>query len=372
MSSLARKTLIYEWRRFLPAALAVGFTGLLLILQAALVEGIFGSASVHITASAADIWLGYPGTSSIDQGRAINPDLNSLLLADPQVRRTEPLIWVDGEWRGERKGGISVIVSGIDPSKDGLMFARTLTPAQRERLFFPGGVIVDRADLDKLGAVVGQSANINGERVRVVDVATGLRALGGVNVITSLATARSLSHDSGPTYLVAAVTDPEKAEEVALRVSGHAGFGPYEVWTAREFARRTELFWLFDTGAGAGVVFLALMVFLVGVVVTSQTLVAAVVASVREYATLNALGIGIRALRWVVLEQAIWVGVLGLTMASVLSIVFTRLARSQDVPVHLELGTAITCVVLVLILAVISGLASIRGLKRADPASLLR
>ena len=58
------------------------------------------------------------------------------------------------------------------------------------------------------------------------------------------------------------------------------------------------LFWLFDTGAGVGVLFMAGIVFLVRAVITSQALVAAVVASMREYATLNALGVGVRNLRW--------------------------------------------------------------------------
>ena len=58
MVALARKTLIYEWRRFLPAMLAVGFAGLLQLLQIALVLGIFGSTSLYITGSSADVWVG--------------------------------------------------------------------------------------------------------------------------------------------------------------------------------------------------------------------------------------------------------------------------------------------------------------------------
>ena len=37
MIALARKTLVYEWRRFVPVVLAVGFSGLMLVVQAALV-----------------------------------------------------------------------------------------------------------------------------------------------------------------------------------------------------------------------------------------------------------------------------------------------------------------------------------------------
>ena len=46
--ALARKTLLHEWRRFLPAVVAVAFSGLLLMVQAALVLGIFGSAAVYM------------------------------------------------------------------------------------------------------------------------------------------------------------------------------------------------------------------------------------------------------------------------------------------------------------------------------------
>jgi putative ABC transport system permease protein len=46
MVPLARRTLVHEWRRFLPSTLAVAFSGVLLLVQAALVFGIFGSAAV--------------------------------------------------------------------------------------------------------------------------------------------------------------------------------------------------------------------------------------------------------------------------------------------------------------------------------------
>lgn len=48
MISLARKSLIHEWRRFVPVGLSVGFSGILLIVQVALVLGIFGSAAIYI------------------------------------------------------------------------------------------------------------------------------------------------------------------------------------------------------------------------------------------------------------------------------------------------------------------------------------
>jgi putative ABC transport system permease protein len=377
MVALARKTLIYEWRRFLPAILAVGFAGLLQLLQAALVLGIFGSASVYITGSSADLWAGYPGTQSVNLGRSIDSGVEMRLRMDPAVTAVEPFHWVDADWRGPSDtGGVSVFVSGINARPDGMLFAHALPPALRARLHEPDAVIVDRADLDSLGVHVGDSAVINGHRVRVVGVSNGLRALGGVNVVASLATAAELDTDPSNanrmTYFVAKLRDPAAADGVAARLRGNGAFGKYDVWTAQDFARRSQLYWMFDTGAGAGVLFLAGIVFLVGAVITSQTLVAAVIGSVREYATLNALGVGVSALRRVVMEQAFWVGALGLVGSTVLGAIALAIARSRSVPVALDPWTTLACLALGMGLAIVSGLAAMRSLRRADPATLLR
>ena len=342
-----------------------------------MIFGIFGSAGIYITGSNADIWVAYPGTQSVDQGRAINPDIEMLLRMDHEVTQVEPFVWIDGDWRGARNtGGVSVFVSGIDPRPPGLMFAKVLPARLRARLGEPGAVVVDRADLDKLGVDIGGSATINGHRVVVVGTGNGLRALGGVNVVASLATARRLggapNDRDRPTYLVARLHLPTRAAAVAARLNEHRGFGPYQIWTAEDFARQSVMYWMFDTGACAGVLFLAGIVFLAGAVITSQTLAAAVFSSVREYATLNALGVGVRALRSVVLEQALWVGALGLLGATVVGGVLLVLAQSQDVPVALNVGATLACLLLAMGLAAVSGLAAMRSLRYADPATLLR
>jgi putative ABC transport system permease protein len=332
---------------------------------------------VYVSGSDADLWLGYPGTQSVDQGRAINPDNATLLYEQSQVARVEPFLWFAGDWRGPvDTGGVSVFISGIDVRPDGLMFSRVLEPSLRAALDEPDSVVVDRAELDKLGVSVGDSAYINGQRVRVVGAGQGLRTLGGVNILASLDTARRLNVDVAlpgwPTYLVAKLHHPEDARQVAEQVSQLHGSSPHAAWSAVDFARRSTLFWLFESGAGAGVLFLAGVVLLVGAAITSQTLVAAVFGSIREYATLNALGVGVRALRWVVLEQAFWVGAAGLVVASLGGALLIWIAHLKDVPVKFDLSIWLICFVLVMALAILSGFIALRTLRRADPAELLR
>ncbi|MBS0383673.1 MAG: FtsX-like permease family protein [Proteobacteria bacterium] len=375
MIPLARKTLIHEWRRFLPAMVAVAFSGLLLLMQAALVFGIFGSAATYITASDADLWVGYPGTQSIELGRPIGSDARTALLMDPGVARVEPFAWVDGDWRGPAgTGGLSVFVSGIDTQPDGMIFSDVLTPAQRMSLKEPFAVIVDRADLPKLGVPIGGQALINGDLVRIVGTARGIRALGGVNVVASLDTARRLSIDGGDgpdvAYYVAQLKPGADPDAVAERINRHAH--GYAAWTASSFASRAVFYWMFQTGAGLGVVFLAVVVFIVGAIITSQTLMGAIAGSVREYATLQALGVSLGSLRRVVLKQAAWIGVCGLITGIVLSLGLIGLATWQDVPVQLNFSAWILCAVLVMGIALVSGAAAVRVLRSADPALLLR
>jgi len=375
MVPLARRTLLHEWRRFLPSAIAVAFSGLLLLVQAALVLGIFGSAAVYIQRSGGDLWIGYPGTQSIELGRPIPQEARLHALMDPAVSRVEAFRWVDGDWRGPAdKGGVSVFVSGIDTHPDALMFKDVLSPELRARLDEPDGVVVDRADLSKLGLAVGGQAVINGHRVRIVGVGNGLRALGGVNILASLATAARLDESGGDevAYYVVGLHDPSMAGEVAARLQPGGRQPRYEAWTRDTFAQQAMTYWMFETGAGLGVIFLAVVVFIVGAVITSQTLMGAVAGSIREYATLHALGVGLAALRGVVLQQAAWVGAFGLVVGGVATALLLALAHRHDVPAALDPLVATACAMMVMGIALASGLMAVRTLRHADPALLLR
>lgn len=382
MIALARKTLVHEWRRFIPSVFAVGFSGVLLAMQAALVLGIFGSAAVYVTASSADIWVGYPGTQSVNFGRSIGNDVEMRVRMDPDVAAVEPYVWIDGDWRARNvnpeanSGGVSIYLSGVSTADDSMMFTQILTPWQRQRLREPGAVIVDRADLDSLGTPEGGTAWVNNHAVHIVAAVDGLRGLGGANVIASLATAREIAGSNASTYFVARVRSGAAPKTVQQRLSqtlpSASSFGPYEAWTAKSFARRSQRYWMFDTGAGAGVLFMAIIVCLVGSVVTSQSLKAVVAGSAREYAVLNALGVSRGALGRVVVEQACWIGGLGFVLAALASAVLLSIAAAYRVPVALNLAAVLACAVLVAVLSLLSGLGAMRSLLRADPATLLR
>uniref|UniRef100_UPI003CFD6995 ABC transporter permease n=1 Tax=Alcaligenes faecalis TaxID=511 RepID=UPI003CFD6995 len=377
MIALARKTLVYEWRRFVPVVLAVGFSGLMLVAQAALVLGIFGTAAIYVKASSADLWVGYPGTQSVNFGQSIDPDVAMRLRMDPDVLEVEPYEWVDGDWRAQASdsGSVSVYLSGVSVSDGAMMFDQLLGADMRARLREPGAVIVDEADLQTLGLNRDVSrAWINGKPVRVVGLLRGLRGLGGVNVLASVDTAREVKGEPdvrGSTYYVARTRIAPELVQARLN-DGTTAFGPYEVWTADQFASRSQRYWLLDTGAGMAVLFMALIVCLVGAVITNQSFAAVVAGSAREYATLNALGASRTALARVVIEQSCMVGGMGMVLAAVISSALLALAALYHVPVAMTPLVALACAVLVGLMSLLSSVMAVRVLWRTDPSLLLR
>jgi putative ABC transport system permease protein len=110
----------------------------------------------------------------------------------------------------------------------------------------------------------------------------------------------------------------------------------------------------------------------VGIVVTSQTLSGAILASIKEFAALRSLGVSMGALRAVVVEQAFWVGVAGLTIASLLTLAIAVLGAHLRIAMSFPWWMLAASGVTIMIGAVLSGLLSLRPLRNADPASLLR
>ncbi|MDP2846798.1 MAG: ABC transporter permease [Humidesulfovibrio sp.] len=372
--SLARASLRYEWRRYLAAVLAVTFAGLLVVVQLALLLGLFSSVSTPITYSAADLWIGYRNTQSVDMGRPIPTVSDTDAWIHPDVTRVERYLTAYGDLRRDDGVAVSVILHAIDPSPGGLGFSVLLSPEQRELLDEPGGIIIAEADMKKLGARVGSVLEINNRRVTVVGVTEAMRAIGSTTVICSLATARTLLPEQRGevTYYLVGLRPGADSRAAARTLDDKGPIKRYSVWEANAFSIQSELYWLLESGAGVGTAFASLLALVVGVVITNQTLSGAIQASSKEYAALRALGVSKGALKRVVLEQSFWIGTVGLSLTAVLFALTAVLAAASGVAMVFPLWLILSVVILIYLIALTSGLMSLKPLMNTDPATLLR
>lgn len=374
---IARKTLLYEWRRFLPAVAAVAFSGLLMTAQGALLLGIVSANSLYVSQSDANYWAGFPGTQSVELGRTVKAGVLMSLYSEPLVSHIEPLLLGSGDWRATGgNGGVSVTVVGVDTQADSVGLARVVPADLRNQLREPGAVVVDASDSDKLSTKPGDRAEVNGHAVRVIGLIDGLRGLGGVNVVSSLDTARMLDQtlpdDGAATYFlfnVKAGSDPSAA---IARLNRRASVERFEIWPSGQLASMSTNYMLFDSGAGIAFIFATLIAATIGALITSQTLMAAVAGALPQYATLRALGVPFGGLRTIVAEQAAWVGISGLIISGALSLLIALIAQLYKVPFVLDGVVVLLASLVVLVVAILACLLAIHRLRQADPASLLR
>jgi putative ABC transport system permease protein len=377
MVNLARKTIFYEWRRFAPAIFAVAFSGVLLLVQAALSVGMFETIAVYIRKSAGDIWMVSPGTRSIDQGRPLSANIEVFARMNPHVVQIEPFSWGGGLWKTPGLGGENpVFLTGINTAENGMVLAHAINPQLRAKLKRPNTIAIDEGEQENLGVEIGDFAEINGNRMEVIGFMTGMKALGGINVVSSLATARrvdpTLQTSDSVAYFVIRIDDEDNVAAVQKALSPVSPNARFEAITAKEFADRTTFYWMFESGMGTVFVLSSVIAFFVSLVITSQTLMAAVSASIREYATMRALGVPSSMLRRVVLSQSAWVGLTGILCAAVISALIIWAAQTAYIPAQVSPVIALGCAALVMLVALGSGLAALLQLRKADPATLLR
>jgi putative ABC transport system permease protein len=248
-----------------------------------------------------------------------------------------------------------------------------LTPEMRVMLTEPGAVIIDESDRERLGVKgVGDYAEVSMNRVKIVAMTRGIKSLAGPYVFCSINTARPLLRylPDQVTYVLGKTRNPEDAAVVAERLK--AEFPNITAFTKPAFSFQSQWHWLTKTKAGIALGYAAALGLLVGAVVTSQTLYAATAASLREFAVLRALGIPWWRMAALVLTQAFWVGVIGITLAIPFVHFLAWLADYLTVQVLLPWWLQTGAVLITLVMAMGSGLAALRSLNNVEPATLLR
>jgi putative ABC transport system permease protein len=371
--SYALATLWYERQRYLPGVLAVAFSALLIALQCGLLLGLFSITSMPIDHTRADIWLGAPSVLSVDLGRPIPESYLTRLACQPEVTDCEVYIQGFTYWAKPDGGNELCVVIGSRLEEDSMGKVKELSPELCARLTEPDTVVIDESDLKRLGVTgIGDTVEISNRRVRIVGLTQGCKSLAGPYVFCSVYTAGSLLRlfPNQVTYILARCANRAEAPAVVKRVRDQ--YPSLSAFTSQEFSVRSQLHWLTKTKAGIALGYAAALGLLVGAVVTSQTLYAATVASLREFAVLRALGIPRWRMGVMVMAQSFWVGILGVGVGLPACHALARLAAHLTVQVMLPWWLQAAAAAVTLVTALLSGLLALRSLRLIEPALLLR
>jgi putative ABC transport system permease protein len=365
-------TLWHERNRFLPGILAVAFSALLIVVQCGLLLGIFSMFAMPVDRSQADVWVGYPGTRSVDLCLPIPSSWQARLARQPEVDRVEPYVRGTVLWAKRDRGVAACSVIGSRLADEALGAIRDLTPDLRARLSEPGSIVLDESELEDLGLKgVGDVAEVEGYRVRLVGLVRGLKGVAGAYIFCSLSTARGMLRlrQDEATFLLARCRNPADASAVVGRLRAYETISAF---TSQELSLRSRLQWLTKTKAGVAMGCAVFLGLIVGAAVTSQTLYAATAASRREYAVLEALGLPSWRASALVLTQSFWVGLFGICLAWPASIGSAQVIEALGARILVPIWLSGAAAALTMVMALSSGLLSLRSLHLAQPAGLLR
>jgi putative ABC transport system permease protein len=291
---------------------------------------------------------------------------------DPAVLATDEVILAYSFWKSPTLGNVLVLVVGTSLGPNSLGPGADLSETQRTLLSEVGAVLVDKSDRHRVGvSQLGEVGEVLGRRVRVAGFVEGISSVTGPYVLCSLQTAREIlsmaSHQT--TFVVGKCRDRVLVPEVVARSQNWQGV---TVSSSAGFSARTQWYWLRTTKAGLAVAFVAGLSLLIGTLVTSQTLYAATLASVKELAILRALGAPRWRIRLYVLEHSFVVGAVGTILGLPVSVALVSGAAAVGVnavlPTWLVLGSA----GVILVMALLAGLVALRVLRLTEPGELLR
>ena len=389
--SLALSTFLFEWRRYMAAVMALALSGLLVLAMTGVFIGIGKGFTAQIERSGADIIVMQPGAKSLMGGPSGVPRrFIPLVYNNTEVVEVKPLDRGWGQFQSvknydptmsqadrARQGAPrqeQVSVQIIDTTPGSVTIPTDYSPELVDALRQPYTVAVDETALPKLGVQLGEKALFNGSTVTVVGVTRGYPNMMQATVVMSRDSLRMLGQGAtGPRVgpLMVKLSDPRQAERVAGELNT-MGDGQWKAWTRQELA---------DANAGAmfeeGILVIIIggcvvLGTIIGVAITWQTLRGAIMANIKEFASLRALGVGMGSLNRIILELSFWVGLVGVAAAIGLTWLVQMFAAANAVIIALPPILLIVVGGGLIVIAMLSGLLSLGILKNSQPADLLR
>lgn len=144
-------------------------------------------------------------------------------------------------------------------------------------------------------------------------------------------------------------------------------------YTRAEMAQRTRSYWLRRTGIGFILGLGAAVGIIVGVAIVAQILYASTSDHIKEFGTLKAMGASDWVIYGVIVEQALWMAVLGYLPGMALSLgLASWTVASQGIVILITPTTAAGVFGIAVIMCVSSAVFAIRRVTRVDPAIVFK
>lgn len=416
MVSLARKNLLEDIPRFLVAQAGILFAVSLVTIQTGIFSGFSLSTVKLINNSTADLWV---ASDTLVQLELTLPlPVSDLLKARDLsgVQRAEGLIFSGAQWFPREEEIARARVIGFNPN--GRMYRpETLLEGEIENLNQPYSVIIDTTDQETLQVSgMGAQVQMNSLPAEIVGITqSNTSMISNPFVLTSLSNAnaylragqtsrvncqlpqggsqlecvnvfhpdqqpKEIDPEESPRNLVASdvvtfiLVQVAPGEEIAtVQQKLETQLNNVTAYTQEELIQITQDYWQQRTGIGFILGLGTVVGIIVGIVVVSQILYSSVSDHLKEFGTLKAMGASSEMIYRVIIEQAVWMAILGYLPGMILSLgIAYGININQGTLLLITPESAIAILILTLIMCIGSAIFAIQKVNRVDPAIVFK
>ena len=370
---LAWQNIIHDRTRFSVTVLGVCFAVFLMIFQGSLLAGFLRAASRLIDASDSDIWITARGVQAFEFGTILESRVREMAAGVPGVVETGRVCMAFAVYRTPNGTQQVVALVGADPNV-GKRFPVPNVPESVAGETSPEAVLYDVSDRKQMEvSSLPAEVEINRHRASIEREIEGYGAFLGVPFLFT-------SYRNATRYMG---FGPDDAMYILLRVGNgypvsdvqqdlRQRLPEVDVLTQSEFAHNSRMYWTMKTGAGGAILTAAVLAFLIGLVVVSQTIYANTMENIEEYATLKALGASQAFVARIVLSQALICGVLGSILGLLAAIPTVGYAKSLIPWIYAPWWLPPVMVVPSLVMCSLASIASVRSALTVEPGRVFR
>jgi putative ABC transport system permease protein len=419
MPSIARKNLFEDIPRLLVAQAGIVFAVSLVTIQTGILRGFGQSASLLVDRSTADLWVASDALVHFELTLPIPLETAIVAQGVAGVDYVEPLILRRALWRS-RSGQIeSVSLMGIDPKATLIQPWQALQTGSITALNTPYRAAVDDSSLAVFGLTgVGDWGSLNANTITVDALTEGAQSIVFAPFVfvspeTAIAYLQApvetqlncqledMGNLNCTNVLLPKSTDPAAAAApslapprplspvdpitfVLVRAKPDANLGALQkrlqdtlpdtrVFTREELAAVARDYWINRTGVGFVLSLGAIVGVAVGIAIVGQILYASTSTRLREFGTLKAMGASGWVLRGIIIEQSLWMAVLGYVpgMGLCWGVAWWAVATEGIVIVITPLSALLTFGITAL-MCISASLFAIQKVNRVDPAIVFK
>ena len=376
----AWRQLCFDRNRLLAATCGIILAVTSILFQTGAYNALFAGVATQYLALNADLVMHSADYKYVVVHAPFPRDRIAAVQADPDVESAEGVRAAVGLWRVPGTGAIDqILIFGLEPS--GTAFNLPGLKLNRPWLALPTTVLYDRFSLPQFGDIEGRLSRhqtcpveINGRQCEV----RGLFQLG----ISFTANGQAFMSTTGFDRVFAGL--PPSAESLGLirlrpgaepdkvRDRLQIRLGPEMlVLTKKQLVEAEQRYWNGRTPVGFIIPVTLLVVVLVGAVIFYQILYTDVQHHLPEYATLKAIGFHDWNLQSLIVQQSMWLSLLGFPPGLLIAFILFRVARTAThLPFALSVGQAILAFLLTFGMCLAAGFLAMLKLRQAQPADV--